>query len=99
MYPVIDKIQTGAKIKQLMELKGYTVRDIQEYLSLACVQSIYHWLDGRSLPAIDNLYALSELFNVSIDEMICGNRKPVYNKESGERIMLYYSKIKELYAA
>ncbi len=99
MYPVIDKIQTGAKIKQLMELKGYTVRDIQEYLNLACVQSIYHWLDGRSLPAIDNLYALSELFNVSIDEMICGNRKPVYNKESGERIMLYYSKIKELYAA
>jgi transcriptional regulator with XRE-family HTH domain len=99
MYPVIDKIQTGAKLKQLMELKGYTVRDIQEYLNLACVQSIYHWLDGRSLPAIDNLYALSELFNVSIDEMICGNRKPVYNKESGERIMLYYSKIKELYAA
>lgn len=99
MYPVIDKIQTGAKIKQLMELKGYTVRDIQEYLNLACVQSIYHWLDGRSLPAIDNLYALSELFNVSIDEMICGNRKPVYNKESVERIMLYYSKIKELYAA
>ena len=34
----------------------------------------YHWLNGRSLPSIDNVYALSELFSVPIDKIICGNR-------------------------
>ena len=27
------------------------------------------------MPSVDNLYALSELFQVSMDEMLCGNRK------------------------
>ena len=29
---------------------------------------------GRSLPSIDNVDALSELFRVPIDKIICGNR-------------------------
>ena len=99
MYPVIDKTKTGAKIKQLMELNGYTVKDIQKYLNLCCVQSIYHWLDGKALPSIDNLYALSDLFDVSIDEMICGNKNRRYTKESCNRITIYYTKLKELCVA
>jgi hypothetical protein len=39
------------------------VKDIQGFLELSTSQSIYHWFDGRNLPTIDNLYALSELFH------------------------------------
>ena len=35
---------------------------------------------GNSLPTIDNLYALSELFQMPVDEMICGNRTPVIKR-------------------
>ena len=46
----------------LMKQQNITVKQIQEYLNLSCVQGIYHWLDGTSMPTVDNLYALSELF-------------------------------------
>lgn len=55
--------------------RGLTVKDIQEYLELSTPQSIYHWFDGRNLPTLDNLYALSELFEVPLDLLVCGNRE------------------------
>ena len=70
MFPVIDKKATGACIRRLMEEKGYSYSDIQEYLCLSCVQTVYRWTEGVNIPSIDNLYALSKLFNVSMDDMI-----------------------------
>ena len=61
-YPVIDMAGTGQEIKRIMKMKGLTVKEVQKFLELNTPQSIYHWFDGRSLPTIDNLYALSELF-------------------------------------
>jgi len=93
MTPMIDKTKTGQRIRQLMEYRGLTVKDVQTALSLGCVQSIYHWLDGQSLPTLDNIYALSELFKVPVDLMICGNRQ--YNPSISmytvaERLFCYY---------
>lgn len=92
-YPVIDLYKTGQKIKQIMEQQGLSVRDIQEYLGLAAPQSIYHWFGGRNLPAIDNLYALSELLHIPIDEMLCGNRKEKFyfhKFDIEHRLFAYY---------
>lgn len=74
MYPVINTELTGRKIKELMDLYHLVPRDIQDYLSLSCVQTVYRWLDGKNIPSIDHLYALSELFHVSIDEIVQGNK-------------------------
>ncbi len=76
MFPIIDKVATGKNIKRLMEKKNLSVKDVQEYLCLGSVQSIYHWLNGQSMPTIDNLYALSRLFQVPIDAIVRGNREP-----------------------
>ena len=59
MFPIIDKQRTGERIRMLMKQQNITVKQIQEYLNLSCVQGIYHWLDGTSMPTVDNLYALS----------------------------------------
>ena len=61
MYPTIDMKATGIRIRQLMDERRLTVKDTRRYLNLASVQSIYHWLNGQSMPPIDNLYALSAL--------------------------------------
>ena len=74
-YPTIDKVKTGRRIKALMKKRGLNVKNVKEYLGLGSVQSVYHWLDGSSMPTIDNLYALSELLQVPIDDMLCGNRE------------------------
>ena len=95
-YPVIDIKRTGQNIKRIMRLRGLTVKDIQEFLGLSTPQSIYHWFDGRNLPTIDNLYALSELFHLPVDAFLIGNRKYEYlpcEDESHRRAILYYEKI------
>lgn len=75
MYPTINMKATGMRIQQIMRQCNLTVKDVQKYLDLSSVQSIYHWLKGKSLPTVDNLYALSELFQIPIDAMIAGDRK------------------------
>ena len=79
---IIDMKRTGQNIRRLMIIKGLNVKDLQGHLGLSTPQSIYHWFDGRSLPTVDNLYALSDLFCVTVDSLIIGNREmsvPVYS--------------------
>lgn len=102
MFPTIDKRKTGINLQKIMAKNGLTVRDVKEYLGLGSVQSVYHWLNGISLPTVDNLYALSELFRVPVDGLICGNRQarsaemPRGRRDAGyRRIYAYYLKMKE----
>ena len=74
MNPAINMKATGSRLRRMMGRKGLSVKDIQEYLGLSCVQSVYRWMNGCSMPSIDNLYALSELLGVPMDDIIVGNR-------------------------
>ena len=69
-YPVIDVKATGENILRRRIEKGYTVLDVQRYLNLACPQSVYHWQAGRTLPNIDNFYALSVLFGTTVNDLV-----------------------------
>lgn len=77
MFPLINKRETGINLRRIMDMHGITAKDIQQYLELGCVQSVYRWLNGQSMPTIDNLYALSEFLKVPIDAIVCGNRMSV----------------------
>lgn len=72
--PQIDVERTGKRIKELMRKNHISVRELQTYLNLGSEQAIYGWLRGCNMPSIDNLYILSELFNVPIDEIVCGTK-------------------------
>ena len=92
-YPMINVKKTGENIKNIMRIRGMTVKDVQAFLGLGTSQSIYHWFEGRSLPTLDNLYALSELFCLPMDVLIRGERDLEYrqiNDTSYRRIMIYY---------
>ena len=102
MTIAIDKVKTGQQIRLLMEKRGVTVRDVKNALSLACVHSVYHWLDGQSMPTLDNLYALSDLLKVPMDMLVYGNRRYDPNKnipEGAKRLFRYYRLIQECMAA
>ena len=77
MYPVINRRETGVNLRRIMDQRQLSVKDVQESLELESIQSIYHWLNGVSLPTIDNLYALSELFQLPMDDLICGSRPAI----------------------
>lgn len=69
-YPLIDVKATGENILRRRLEMGYTVLDVQRYLNLACPQSVYHWQAGRTLPNIDNFYALSVLLGTTVNDLV-----------------------------
>ena len=102
MIPEINKRETGIQLRRIMDKHGISVKDVQRYLGLGSVQSVYHWLNGISMPTVDNLYALSELFQMPVDDMLCGNRRytPTSRQNSQiERLRAYYERINEHKAA
>ena len=71
-YPLIDIAATGRNIARLREENGITVRALSRYLGMTNTNSIYRWFRGETLPSIDNLYAISILLKVSINDIIVG---------------------------
>ena len=69
-YPVIDLVATGKNICDLRKAKGLTEADLQEYFGFEAPQAIYKWQAGKTLPSTDNLFALSYLLEVPIDEIL-----------------------------
>ena len=101
MGTTINKKETGINLRRLMDERNLSVKDVQEHLQLNSVQSIYHWLNGISLPSLANAYALSALFEVPMDDIIIGNKKPAASKEfipktaEERRWYQYYIKLEE----
>ena len=66
----LDLIPTGQRIHRVMIENGYTVKQIQEILKLSCPQPIYRWMKGYTFPSIDNLYMLSKLFHMHMEDLL-----------------------------
>ncbi len=73
-FPVIDLEATGRNIARLRTARGLTVRDIQVFFGFSEPQAVYKWQSGKCLPTVDNLYALSCLLGVSMDEILVPSR-------------------------
>lgn len=70
VYISLDVRLTGQRIHNVMKERGYTVRQIQEMLNLSCPQPVYRWIRGYTLPSTDNLYRLSKLFCVHMEDLL-----------------------------
>lgn len=68
--PIINMTKTGENIITLRKKNGLTVKDLQEIFGFATPQAIYKWQQGLSIPSIDNLIVLANVFGVHIDEII-----------------------------
>ena len=106
MFPTIDLRETGINLQRIMDKRGITPKTIKEFLNLGSVQTIYNWCNGLNMPTVDNLYALSQLLQITIDEIICGNRTPIMPervivlKDTRERrLYTYYKQLDRMLAA
>lgn len=75
IYPEINMIQTGRLLREISKRKNFSVKKIQEALGLASNQAIYDWFNGKTLPTLNNLFALSHLFEVPMESMIISDVK------------------------
>ena len=78
-FPVIDLPATGANIRRLREAKGLSIRDLQRFFGFEEPQAIYKWQRGQSLPTVDNLYALSALLGVPMNDILVAANPPQSN--------------------
>ena len=69
-FPVIDLTATGANILRLRKARGLSVRELQQFFGFEEPQAIYKWQRGQSLPTVDNLYALSALLGVPMNDIL-----------------------------
>ena len=58
---IIDMEKTGNNLRKYA---------IQQYLGLSCPQPVYRWFKGAILPSVDNLFRLSELFHIHMEELL-----------------------------
>ncbi len=69
-FTTLDAVLTGKKINSAIKQSGYSIRELQEMLGLSCPQPIYRWIRGRTLPSIDNLYMLSRILGVHMEDLL-----------------------------
>ena len=69
-FPMIDLVATGENITRLRKNRGLTVRDLQNWFGFQDPQAIYKWQKGKSLPTVDNLYALGMLLDVPMEQIL-----------------------------
>ena len=70
VIPRIDMVNTGLNITRLRKANNLSVKDVQDVLGFNTPQALYKWERGLTLPTLDNLIILAELFNVPIEEIL-----------------------------
>lgn len=74
-YPIIDMEATGRNILLRRLQMGYTALDVQRYLGFSSPQAVYQWQAGKTLPSLDNFYALSVMLNTTVNALVA-EREP-----------------------
>jgi transcriptional regulator with XRE-family HTH domain len=70
----MDQIKVGAFLKDLRKEKGITREQLAEKLGVSG-RTISRWETGKNMPDISLLVEIAEFFDVSIPEIIKGERK------------------------
>ena len=98
----ISKVETGRRLRKLMNWHGVTVREVQEEMELESPQAIYKWLNGRALPSLENLLILGRLLNVSMEDMLVAEqtsvgkeRKKLWDEKHPPAFMSYKMQVRE----
>ncbi|MBQ9200243.1 MAG: helix-turn-helix transcriptional regulator [Lachnospiraceae bacterium] len=82
------------KLYELRKQKGFSQEELAHRLNVSR-QTVSKWEVGESTPDMEKLVAISDLFEVSLDELIKGEKAEP--KETSEQVVKseFYSDIKE----
>jgi len=69
----MDQIKIGAFIAQLRKERGLTQEALGEKLGVTN-KTVSRWETGTYMPDVETLLLLSRIFQVSVNELLCGQR-------------------------
>jgi len=70
----MDSETIGNKLKEARKKAGLTQDQVAENVMVSRV-TVSHWENGKSLPDIASLIRLSDLYDISLDELVKGDQK------------------------
>lgn len=73
-------MEFNEKLQQLRKRKGITQEELAEAIFVSRT-AVSKWESGRGYPSIDSLKALSEFFEVTIDELLSGEELLIIAEE------------------
>lgn len=73
VYPTINVKATGVRIRDIRIARGLTIRQVSEFMGFTTDQAVCKWQRGDCLPSVDNLLALSELYETTIEDILVRN--------------------------
>lgn len=96
----LDMCMTGRVIKNMITMRGFSIREIQEKLYLSCPQPVYRWMNGQTMPSLDNLYMLSSILGVQMEDLLMPRNEEMWilhlaqNTDFVRRVKLYFRAVK-----
>ena len=88
----MDQIKIGRFIAECRRLQGLTQAQLAEKLNITD-RAVSKWETGRSLPDAALMLALCEILDISVNELLNGERVTMENKqEKNEQILLEMAK-------
>jgi len=69
----VIKVNLGERLQRLREEKNMSREDLAHEMNVSR-QAVYKWENNKGYPDIENLIKLSEVYNITLDELIKGDR-------------------------
>jgi len=66
-------MELGEQLQKLREQKNMSREELAQEMNVSR-QAVYKWENNKGYPDIENLIKLSDLYNITLDELIKGDR-------------------------
>lgn len=70
----MDQIKTGRFLREMRKEKGLTQEQLAEKLGVSN-RSVSRWENGRNMPDFDLVTEMAHIYEISIEEILSGERK------------------------
>lgn len=87
----MDQIKTGSFLREMRKEKGLTQEQLAEKLGVSN-RSVSRWENGRNMPDFDLVTEMAHIYEISIEEILSGERKNDMIDREKEEAMVKVSK-------
>lgn len=82
----MTNMEIGQKLKKARTQSGYTQEAVAEKINVSR-QTISNWENEKSYPDILSVIKLSDLYSISLDDLLKGDRKMIVHLEESTNIV------------
>lgn len=93
--PEYDKELIGKNLRRCRQAKGFSVEQVREYLCIGSIQAIYKWEEGKSYPQTDTMFALMELYEIGIQDLLYKETEKIPINACFEKYTMFAEREKE----